>query len=225
MASLPNLVTAIAQVDDRERATIDHFARVIREAGFIQTTKRGSGSAAMTVRDAANLLIGLNGAESAKAALLAIPRFRSLRAHYAVAENDEFDGVFARIKEAPTFGDALEAVIEGAGELMLSFGAYVKEAYGPEHVSDFAFGPLAQVRLEVELRRAPVANATIRIVRTPGGEEIEAYAWRFMHDGDLLMSGFYHDRDTERSDRRASVTFGLRTVLRVSAELCGEGGE
>ena len=45
MAKLPALVDALAAADYRSRATIDQIARVVREAGYIPTTKRGSGAA------------------------------------------------------------------------------------------------------------------------------------------------------------------------------------
>lgn len=63
MARLPALVDALAAVDGRERGVIDHMAREIREAGLIQTTKRGRGSAEMSSLDAAHLILGIYGSD------------------------------------------------------------------------------------------------------------------------------------------------------------------
>src|SRR5215213_6306434 len=60
-------------------ATIDHIARVIREADYIPTTKRGSGAAEMTAQEAVNLLLAANGADTPSDGPAAIDRFRSLR--------------------------------------------------------------------------------------------------------------------------------------------------
>lgn len=70
MARLPALVDALVQVDGRDRVLIDNVARAVREAGFIQTTKRGRGAAEMTSQDAAALLVGLYGS----AGMLEAPR-------------------------------------------------------------------------------------------------------------------------------------------------------
>lgn len=82
MATLPNLIDVIAKIDGRDHATLDHMARLIRDAGFIAKGKRGRGAIDMTARDAANLLLGLNGAEAPGDAPAAVSRLRMLRTQF-----------------------------------------------------------------------------------------------------------------------------------------------
>ncbi len=222
MAKLPALVSALAECDDRDRSTLDHIARVIREAGLIPTTKRGSGASDMTVREAANLLIGASTAEHPKSAAMVVPLYRSLIGQN-LSPNDEQRGVFARISEARTFGDALETLIEGAPEVLASSFQYVDDAYGGNHTAEqlrllkamVLRGDLAAV--EVIFSR-PTPYAEMRVVTRPAGQERLQYHWRFMVDADLFMQGFYTDR---RRDRTSTVTVGLRTLLALFAAVKG----
>lgn len=115
MSKLPALVSALAKCDGRPRQTLDHIARVIREAGYIATTKRGSGAAEMTGRDAANLILGINGADIPREAPIAIDRFRSLTLEYAWAFPDLVRPLdtFKQISSSKNFGEALERLIDG----------------------------------------------------------------------------------------------------------------
>jgi hypothetical protein len=55
------------------------FARSVREAGLITSRGRGPSAAEMNEADAANLLIAVNAAETARAAPDTVRRFRALR--------------------------------------------------------------------------------------------------------------------------------------------------
>lgn len=78
MARLPALVDAVAAADGRPRGAVDHVARAVREAGHIQTTKRGRGAAEMTALDAAALLIALYGSRDPASAVEALEAFAAL---------------------------------------------------------------------------------------------------------------------------------------------------
>lgn len=80
MARLPALVDTISRIDGRPRGAIDNVARVVREAGLIQTTKRGLGAAPMTAVDAAWLLIGLYAGDQATDADQVARAYGSLKA-------------------------------------------------------------------------------------------------------------------------------------------------
>lgn len=214
MARLPALVSALHEVDGRERVTLEHIARVVREAGLIVTTKRGSGASPMSVRDAANLLIGANGCDAPKDAALAVQRFRTLAPRYPRRADPSRAGVFLALDAAKTFGDAVEALIVGAPELGALFLAWAKETYAnetPDAQRILALGSLAAVGVSVRLR-SPIA-AEIVLWRSPGGNYQVEDQWEFRVDARLFEQGFY---DTRRPDRRIEVSFGFETLLRIA---------
>jgi hypothetical protein len=219
MARLPALVAALAEEDDRDAGTLNLVARTVREAGHMATTKRGVGAAGMTVRDAANLLIGAYGAESPKEAPAAVAMFRTLRNQ---RQEKGREGVVGHLDAADSFGEALEALIAGTPELCTMFLQYVEEAYSdqPSHVQrTFALGLVNVVGVDVTLHR-PSPFATIEIWRSDGGQRTVDFAWRFLVDSNLFMQGFYPQR---RGSRSVRVTFGLQTLMKVSAVLLDDG--
>lgn len=73
---LVDVVAALAGLDvDRVGA----LARAIREAELIATHGRGTSAAKMGVADAANLLIAVNAADTARGAPDLVRRYRALR--------------------------------------------------------------------------------------------------------------------------------------------------
>jgi hypothetical protein len=221
MAKLPALVDAIAEVDGRDRATIDHVARIIREAGYIPTTKRGSGASEMTAREAANLLLALNGADAPKEGPLAIDRFRSLRQNetpYSGVNCEGFSQLPIAIKnvaEARTFGEALEALIDGAPDLSLCLRQYVFETYG-EQRAPLIFrmvetGSFAGV--EVTLKRY---HAEVVLWRNVAGQLETDFITTFLPDPERQEAGFY---GAGAKDRRVGAGFGFPTLYRIAQSL------
>lgn len=142
MAKLPALVSAVSVASDRDRSTIEHIARVIREAGLIPTTKRGPGAAEMGAREAANLLLGVAAADVPRAAPETIASLRGMRrlAHGVVANANERSAprprVYETIREAGDFGQALEALIEDAGTIS-AFGRDMIRSTGEPNSVEF----------------------------------------------------------------------------------------
>ena len=68
MAKLPALVAAIAKHDPRGEVVVANYARTIREAGLIPTTKRGAGASEMTPTEGCNLLLALSEVGNARKA-------------------------------------------------------------------------------------------------------------------------------------------------------------
>ena len=64
MATLSNLVSALAQVTGLPEATVFAYGRFAREAGLISQAGRGLGGAQMTATDATNLLFAVCGRQS-----------------------------------------------------------------------------------------------------------------------------------------------------------------
>jgi len=116
MARLPALVDAVAALDSRGRGTVDHVARVAREAGYIRTTSRGRGAAEMSAVDAAALLLGLNGAELPKDAPGAIERFGKLKPVSRGITQGVLPRTLRPVWNAKSFREAVELLIEAPPE-------------------------------------------------------------------------------------------------------------
>lgn len=220
MATLPVLVTAMAEVDGRDRKSVEHLGRVIREAGYITSGKRGGGAPDMTVREAANLIIALNGADMPKDAPTAIDRFRSLKQWYRGtaddfrARSDEYSDLpkpLQDVMDVHTFGEALEAVIEDVPEMTGSFLQYLEQGYEgdierakknlPGMIRLGAFG------LDIVFERYA---ASIEMFTRQGSERRIEFEAHFMKDPDRLDSDFY---GREWPDRRVKSTIGFHTLM------------
>src|SRR5215470_2842768 len=111
MATLTELVHAVAEAEGMDSATVALIARYAREAGFIQKKGRGPSAAQMGVSDAANLLIAVNASAAALDAPLVIPVYRDL-----------VTTKWLRVDDKPfpetqgSFGEALELIIASAVE-------------------------------------------------------------------------------------------------------------
>ncbi len=219
MAKLPALVTALAAVDGRERTSVDHVARTIRERGYITTGKRGGGAAEMAARDAANLLIALNGADTPKGAGLAIDRFRSLRfwfpgtASELAARNDTYPDLpkpLQHVMNSRFFGEALDALIEGVPDLAASFHqlacvTYEKDAdYIDKHLAGII--RLGKFGLEVVFDRFA---AFIEMFGLNGSERRVLFEAAYVQETDRAQSGFYGE---PWPDRKVRVTIGFLTL-------------
>lgn len=79
MATLGALVETVAAAEGINRERVEAIARAVREASLIATHGRGPSAAQMSETDAANLLIAVNAAETARAAPETVRRFRALR--------------------------------------------------------------------------------------------------------------------------------------------------
>lgn len=132
MAKLPALVRAFAKFDERDERTIEQFARVIREAGELPTTKRGVGAAEMGAKEAAKLFIALNGSDGPKGAVKAIQDFyylplKNSPQFYSSLDDDDdqppADGVeevISTVIKGAEFGEALANLFETI-PILLSF--------------------------------------------------------------------------------------------------------
>lgn len=224
MAKLPALVDALAAADYRSRATIDQIARVVREAGYIPTTKRGSGAADMTVREAANLLIG-SFVESPAQAAKAVGLYRRLHGQH-MQGSDDSAGLFKEISDAETFGEALEVLIGGVPRLVASFEEYIEIAYSESYTAEqmkiwkASALKIGIISLEIEVHR-PSPYAEIRITSSNGGEPRRVHhVWRYMVTVAMMDSGELKGHFD--SDRRICETVGLTTIQNLHKAIVGE---
>ena len=107
MALLSELVRIVSAVEGIDEVSVGIFARHAREAGFLSQGGRGRSAAKMTSRDAANLLIAVNGCALAKDVARSVPAYRVL-----VAKDRGRNSDFHICRTGALFGDDLEKVIE-----------------------------------------------------------------------------------------------------------------
>src|SRR4051794_24739669 len=113
VALLSDLVKAVADVEGIDQTSVGIFARTAREAKLISQKGRGRGAAHMTVRDAANLLIAVNGSRLAKGVSTSVRHFRKLKPTSTSGSYADWnDDIGLALKDAPSFGEALEALIQ-----------------------------------------------------------------------------------------------------------------
>ncbi|WP_293827630.1 hypothetical protein [uncultured Brevundimonas sp.] len=173
MASLPTLVDALAAVDGRGRGVIDHMAREIREAGLIQTTKRGRGSAEMTSLDAAHLILGVYGSDGRGTAAAAAGVFGGLTTFEWPLPPDLPHDVSA-IQHQPNLATAIAAVIESGGRLAVQ----TARVQGTMPV----LGPLyARSTDGLEVEDWPAGTAVLLRMHRPSLEAYVVMAWRGSH--------------------------------------------
>lgn len=221
MAKLPALITAIAEVDGRDRKSVEHIGRTIREAGYIPTGKRGSGAAEMTAREAANFIIALNGADTPKDGPITIDRFRSLRQWFS-GTADDFKAQVASFEKQPealqnaadcrTFGDAIEALIDGVPSLVASFYQFACGQFPSSNANHWDTRLLSALRLGmfgVAITFERYA-AKIELYVMFGSERRVQCEIAFMQDEARAETGFY---GTNWPDRRVTSTVGMPTLV------------
>ncbi|WP_456638536.1 hypothetical protein [Bradyrhizobium sp. USDA 10063] len=188
MATLSQLVAAIATVEGLEPERVGAIARSIREERLIQTSGRGTSAARMEERDAANLLIATNTADTARAAPAAVKEYRALQA-----------------KRRPSqFGSELEELISAAKRECL--GDYITKVVTLLGTRGKALGkrPYANrdYRLEVEFEK-PTPSVLLGI-------------WGPHGQSDYIS--FFDRQATNQAngDRRDRTRITHRTILAVA---------
>ncbi|WP_156453634.1 hypothetical protein [Methylobacterium sp. CCH5-D2] len=111
MALLSEMVQAVAGVEGIEPVSVGIFARHAREAGLITQGGRGRSAAKMSFKDAANLLIAVNGCALAKEVASGVTIYRNLRP--MASEGADFVGVGA---QGSTFGSDFEVILRMMAE-------------------------------------------------------------------------------------------------------------
>jgi hypothetical protein len=215
MAKLPTLIAKLAPLDGRSMETVAHVARVIRERGLMTTTKRGVGAAEMTVRDAANLLIALNGAQVPKDAPDAVEHYRSFSRVSRHASQPEYPELMHQAFNASTFGDALEKLIETVPLIVEAvrgrhnqFYSEQKWDYDDTDAQDFLLAlRSADCGVEVSFKKT---YATIAVYDKDEFDDRQNY----------ILSSFVLNRKRSRSsyqqqwaDRAVIVNVGLLTLM------------
>lgn len=225
MAKLPKLIEALAEVDERPRSTLEYIARTVREGGELPTTKRGSGAAEMTLRDAANFLIGASVAEaSPKDApkLVRLYRALSVQAYTQPAEDGEMKRVATHISKSKTFGDALERLIEASPVILSIFFDFVDAAFGDKKGAFARKGLLRgeHARLQVAFVR-PAPGVIVRVEQTLRGQSELICEWKCRLQGEAEIREFLTSPGC-KGDASSTRTIGLRTLLKLFIAIASE---
>jgi hypothetical protein len=151
MATLSELVNTIAAVEAIDPATVTLIARYIREAGLIATRGRGPSAATMGVKDAANLLIGVNATTNAAEAAKAVSVYRALESYESREKGDPRPA-----QKYGTLGEAIEQLVHatGVGEL--------PEVFLNRVIPDDLQEAFPAVHIDMKFRR-PIVSASLKI--------------------------------------------------------------
>lgn len=238
MARLPALVDAIAAHDPRERPTLAHIARQVRNAGLIESTKRGAGAARMTFRDAATLVIGAYGDTNPAGAVGAVERMRAFTPEapdmLAANKAEDLPEHLIWLRDAGGFADTLEKMIERAPEL---------QSWAKQYV-DFWSGASGLTEADYSMRRAanrlrlpaigftPAFARAVRVVfHQPAlAAEIHlGWVWRELEEDDAFHQYYAHpdvwtaDRPAGdvREDNLITMEVGLPSLLALHYAVAG----
>lgn len=206
MASIGQLVRAVAQVSGLEEASVKLIARYLREAGLITQQSTGGGAARMTPGDGAALLIAVNASLLAKDAAESVRRYSNLFGYFRFSpetKEDDLLGLNAELDELESFGEVLTRIIElsmptPAGLAVLS--------YGPRSA-------LVQITIKFELPN-PSVSLFVR----------EAGATKDVAGPNISTIFFQEEResreiDGDECDRKVEVTITNATIYSVAQTL------
>ncbi len=192
MATLSQLVTAIATAEGIDAERVAAIGRAIREDGLIRTSGRGTSAAQMEEGDAANLLIATNTADTARTASAAVKEYRKLQA-----------------KRRPNlFGSELEELISAAKRKCLA--DYITKMVALLGTRGHRLGkrpfPNGEYRFEIEFEK-PVPSVLLGI---------------WVQDGPRDYIDFFdrrHAANEASGDRRERTRITQRTILAVATVL------
>ena len=116
MVRLPAVLTILNDADSRPNGpNWDIVARDLRRGGLLSEGKRGLGSAAVTLTDAANLLIAGMATSSPSKGPEVVQLYREMRT--GPVQGQPWPHALALLPELPNFGLALEELIRTAPDL------------------------------------------------------------------------------------------------------------
>lgn len=190
MATLESLVATIANVEGIGAERVRAIARALREADLITTRGRGTSAAEMTDRDAANLLIAVNVADTARAAPETVELYGRLRASSKTWSSNfgpELGSLISGVRTG-TMADSVSSLVRLASER----SRLVSRRYDAENY-------------EIEIRfQKPIPGAAI-YVAAPRGEQPDT----------IRFSQRAQDSSANAGDRIVHIAITERTIVAV----------
>jgi hypothetical protein len=200
MATLSELVAAIAAVEGIDAERVAAIGRAVREHGLIRTSGRGTSAAQMSEPDAANLLIATNTADTARVAPAAVLQYRALQAW-----PDKRTLKARPDKRAREFGSELEELISAAKREVLA--DYFTKTIALLGVRSHLLGkqryPNAAYKFEITFEK-PIPSVSVLIrasTATPAG---------------IIFGDRREPKIKAGGDRRESTSITQRTILAVA---------
>ncbi|WP_441256202.1 hypothetical protein AB7Z32_10250 [Bradyrhizobium sp. 482_C4_N1_1] len=194
MATLSQLVTAIADAEGIDAERVTAIARAIREERLVKTSGRGTSAAQMSEPDAANLLIAVNTADTARAAPAAVKEYRALQTRRGSGQ----------------FGDALEGLISAAKQEVLA--DYITKTVALLGTRGHVLGrrrfPNETYRIEIEFEK-PVPSVSVLF-----GVGLQSGRWDHIDFRDR-----WQPTSEAHGDRRERTMITSRTILAVASVL------
>jgi hypothetical protein len=206
MATPGQLVQAMATALGISVATVTQYDRQLAESGLRSKGGRGTSAAAVTARDAANLLIAIVASPLAgptvKEAVRTCEAYGSLKALGRVSRTDTLPKfglpTVASLPAGHSLREALSVLIDGVGKGEIF---QIPDREGPL-TADFCFG----VRFE-----GPEPAAEILADGTVGQGKASQMA-RLVYTSARAAKGFRKRRPTQRGDLHQSRSISFATI-------------
>lgn len=229
MALLSALVKAVADVEGIDEVQVGWVARHLREAGLLTQAGRGRGAAHMNCADAANLLIGVNAATSAKDSASSVRLYRALPC--GKVELRSSDGLGIAFRKGMTFGESLEqllrlAAAEGGEPSQLEHDIFRASHYCNGVIGD-AFRQLLKER-RAEISKIIYSEITFtrpyRNVSVEIGDDCsrDAFGNDIPYEAQAIAKAEFWDATSEwpiSGDRDERVRISIKTILTVGSVL------
>lgn len=230
MARLPALVDALAEVDPRTQASLNHIARLARDAGLITSTKRGAGAAKMEYEDAAKLLMAACGDINPLGAVAAAKRLQALEPIPAdtvrTMQRQDLPEHFDWLREPTSFATTLTRLIEHAPQLEVWEKKYQAgvSACITEGVSEAKFSVTRAIHRFAQGGFQPGMSKPVRVVFYAPGVAAEihlGWVWDDLTETDAFheyyasnhTAGQVDAADDPAPDVMFPVEIGVRTLL------------
>ena len=155
LAGLSSVIDAVAEWDNRDRATVEQFVLLLSQAGYLRAAMAGLSTTAIEACEAATLLIALSSSDTPEAAADAVKVFSGLEWSPA---NDCADHPLAKLLAHKRFGKALTT-------LLLNIPTLVSEIDSDQSSNLWSEASFLSVTLE-----RPIHTASIEIRGRPQGD-------------------------------------------------------
>ncbi|BBO08495.1 MULTISPECIES: hypothetical protein [Bradyrhizobium] len=190
MATLSQLVAGIAAVEGIDAERVGAIARAVREEGLIKTSGRGPSAAQMDECDAANLLIAVNTADTARTAPGVVKQYRALQ---------------ARRDRTSEFGSEFEELLSAAkAELLADYATKVVSLLGTRrHILGKRHYPNEAYEFSITFEK-PVPSVLLHV----GASRAKPHFISFYDRQELTIK--------TAGDRRESTTITQRTIFAVA---------
>lgn len=230
MARLPALVDALAEVDPRTQASLNHIARLARDAGLITSTKRGAGAANMEYDDAAKLLMAACGDINPLGAVAAAQRLQALEPIPAdtvrTMQREDLPAHFEWLREPTSFATTLTRLIEHAPQLEVWEKKYQASVSAGiiEGVSEAKFSVARAIHRFAQGGFRPGLSKPVRVIFYAPGVAAEihlGWVWDDLTETDAFheyyaspqTAGQVDAADDPNPDVMFPVEIGVRTLL------------